>query len=154
MMRADPFFQERGVSFHYPVSHLVSPTVFVTKKMMLGSVLHIEGITHDTEENAVLNQFKKNWHQALLGLGEDFSVMVTLHRRKQSVTLDGSFESKFLEELDQEYRVSLENEPLYVNDIYLTVLTKGIVFSPSVNPLKKLIGLNSGSFKKSSEVLY
>ena len=50
------FQKERSISFHFPVTHLNSPTVFETQNAMVGSVLRLVGVPFETENNEVLNR--------------------------------------------------------------------------------------------------
>lgn len=36
--------KERGASLHFPVTHLISPTIFEMSNMMLGSVIYLKGV--------------------------------------------------------------------------------------------------------------
>lgn len=120
------FQKERGVSMHFPITHLNSPSIFETSSGMLGSVIHIKGVPFDTEDHEVLNQYKQSWHRALIGMGDEFGVMVTTHRRKTNVELMGDFKQPLLKEIDERYHDRFRNRAAYVNDIYLTVMTRGM----------------------------
>ena len=154
MIRCDSFKNlknERGVSMHFPITHLYSPTIFETRNMMMGSVIHLKGVSFYTKDNEILNQIKRRWHQAVLGLGENFSIYVTVHRRKQETSLSGEFKNDFLREINQRYQSYFKKKTLYVNDMYLTILSRGLVIAkmdPIVNWLSRL---SSKSIQKSRE---
>jgi len=116
---------ERGVSQCFPITHLVTPSVFATHNRMFGSVIHLRGVPFETSNHEILNKFKRLWHQSLLNLGDSFLVFVTQHRHKEGVTLSGAFQSYFLQEIDDRYFSAINQQALYTNDIYLTILIKG-----------------------------
>lgn len=116
--------REVGISKHIPITHLNSPSIFEAKNGMMGSVLKIAGIPFATETSAKLNQYKKLWHHALTMLDERFCVMQTLHRRKENIELQGSFDNDFAIQLDNAYQQQFKSRSLYVNDIYLTLIYK------------------------------
>jgi len=117
---------EVGVSRHVPITHLNSASIFETQQGMVGSVLKIKGIPFDTETPATLNQHQHGWHQALMALDERFCVYVTVHRHLVNSKLKGHFTNAFSGALDTAYQAQFQSRKLYTNDIYLTVLYKGI----------------------------
>jgi len=118
--------REVGISRHVPITHLNSASIFETQQGMVGSVLKIKGIPFDTETPATLNQHQHGWHQALMALDERFCIYVTMHRHRVSSELQGHFNNAFAKELDTAYQSQFASRNLYTNDIYLTILYKGI----------------------------
>jgi type IV secretion system protein VirB4 len=145
------FHKERGASYHFPITHLSSPSIFETSSLMMGSVIKLAGVPFDTENPEVLNQYKQFWHQAILSLPEDFSVMVTVHRRKENKTLVGQYHQPLLKEIDQRYHQSFNQQSMFVNDIYLTVLSRGLTIRKLNKTVNWLSSLSSAAVKKSHD---
>lgn len=138
---------EKRLSDLCPIQDFYSDTVFQTRDQMLGSVIKVAGVPFDTENPSVLNQYKTAWHQAILNLSDHFFIYVHQHRKKESAHLSGEFDSAFLQELDKRYHATFSNQHLFSNDIYITLVCKGIRVTgkKSMNWLFK--GL-SGAFLK------
>lgn len=118
--------QENSIAQHCPITHLNSPTTFETIHGMLGSVIKVAGVPFDTETDDNLNQFHRSWHQAIKSLDDKCCIYVTTHRHRQNIVLSGDFNALFLQELDQQYHQQFNSQTLFVNDIYVTLLYRGI----------------------------
>jgi len=117
---------EIGISKYVPITHLLEATIFEASNTMVGSVIKLSGIPFDTEKDEVLNNYKRTWHRALTALSEQFCVYITTHRHKEDIDLSGEFSNDFAREIDREYHQQFKHNAMYVNDIYLTVIYKGI----------------------------
>lgn len=118
--------QELTVSQNIPVTHLNTRTIFETTGAMIGSVIKIDGIPFDTEDNEELNQFAFLWHNAIASLDSQFCVWLTVHRRRINLNLDGKFDNPFCEAVDARYRQKYNTEQLFKNDIFITLIYKGM----------------------------
>ena len=118
------FEHDASLSHHIPITHLVSPHVFETRDGLLGCVLKITGVAYLTAEADDLNACQRAVHQVVQALGAQFMVMETLHRRRESTTLTGTFASSFCQHLHDKYHQGFAGG-VYVNDLYLTLLYKG-----------------------------
>lgn len=117
---------EVGVSRLLPITHLNEPTVFELSNGQVGCVLKLKGVPFDTATNDELNQFRRTKHHAICGLGEEFSVYEHTVRRKLDIHLDGEFPDAFTKSVDKKYHQQFKGANLYENELYLTVLYKGI----------------------------
>lgn len=117
---------EIGISKYVPITHLDEATIFEASNTMVGSVIKLSGIPFDTEKDEVLNNYKRAWHRALTALDEQFCVYITTHRHKEDIDLSGEFSNDFAREIDRQYHQQFKHNAMYVNDIYLTVIYKGI----------------------------
>jgi len=142
---------EKGVSNHFPITHLNSPTIFEASNTMMGSVIKLQGVPFETENSTVLNQYKETWHRAIIALGEEFCVYVTTHRRKQSVHLAGNFKNQFLAEVDCQYHAQFQNRSMYVNDIYMTIIYRGIVTGKMAKGFRFIDFLSSKTVKSARD---
>lgn len=144
-------YKELGISSRMPITHLNSPSVFEANNGMLGSVLKIEGVTFDTERDEILNQYKSTWHRAITALDERFCVYVTVHRHKENTDLSGDFRDDFSRELDRQYHRQFKNCSMYVNDIYLTLIYKGITSGKAGKSLNAFQRLTNKAIKNARE---
>lgn len=117
--------QEARISQVFPITHLNTPSIFESQTGLMGAVLKIKGVAFEIEESETLNHLSFLLHQALLGLDERFIVYVTTHRQKISCNLTGNFKPGFARDLNTKYLSRFENQNLYTNTLYLTVVLKG-----------------------------
>lgn len=130
MNRIDPALkiarQEVGVSKHVPITHFNSPTVLEAKNGALFSVIKFAGVPFDTEKTDTINGYKRALHRAITALDERFCLLGTLHRHKENSHLAGEFTNDFAKAVNQSYMAQFENTSLYVNELYLAVIYKGL----------------------------
>ena len=118
--------QEIGISRHVPITHFNSPTILESKTGALFSVIKFNGVPFETEKTEIINSASSGWHRALSALDERFALLGTLHRRKVSCELKGEFNNEFAKQVDQVYQSQFTDKSLYVNDLYLAVIFKGL----------------------------
>lgn len=118
--------QEVGVSQHIPITHFNSPTLLETQSGALFSVIQLQGVPFETEKNETINTLHRQWHRALTVLDERFALLGTLHRRKVHCQLTGQFNNSFARQIDEAYQKQFAQQSLYVNDLYLTLILKGL----------------------------
>jgi type IV secretion system protein VirB4 len=143
--------REVGISKNVSITHLNSPCIFESSNSMIAMVLKLEGVTFDAERNEVLNQHKRAWHRAVVALDDRFALYQTTHRHKESMRLDGDFENVFCRELDTAYHERFRNSHMYVNDLYLTVIYKGITSGKAGKGLSFVRKLMNHSIKGARE---
>ncbi len=117
---------EVGISKHIPITHLNTPSIFESSHGMLGIIFKLEGVAFDAEGNELLNQYKFCEHAALSALDERYAVYITIHRHKAAFKLKGCFNNSFAQTLNDRYHDQFKNKALFINDLYLTLLYKGI----------------------------
>ncbi len=118
--------REAGVSRHFNLSHLNSPTIFEDARGQVGSVIRLEGLPFETALNQDLNHMKRTWHQALCGLGESIYLNVSMTRREVDIELQGEFPDEFSRKINRDYQVQFKNKRLYRNQIYLSLIHRGL----------------------------
>ncbi|MFN3233796.1 MAG: VirB4 family type IV secretion/conjugal transfer ATPase [Gammaproteobacteria bacterium] len=143
---------ETGVSNHFPVTHLNDPTIFETENGMVAMVLRFDGIVSDAKRNEVLNQQKFILHRAITLLDDRFSVMVNIHRHRKSTVLKGKFENTFSRILNQQYHSQFIKKSMYVNDIYMVVMYKGLSSGKMGKGLRVFQKMKHKAVKTSREV--
>lgn len=144
MSRTNPLqdlYREQSVSLHCPYTHLVSSTVFECQNGQLGSVIAVEGVPFDTEQENVLAQYKQVWHDAVSQLDDNYGIYTTLIRQKHDITLTGEFKNKFLQDFDDDYHAQFKNKAFYKNVLYITIVIKGVTEANNkgLNFLDKII---------------
>ncbi|MFJ1270107.1 VirB4 family type IV secretion/conjugal transfer ATPase [Legionella lytica] len=146
---------EVGISSIFPITHFNTASVFETKAGLLGSVISVAGTSFITEEPHTLNALSHSLHQAILGLGEQFMCYVTVHRKKEKATLEGTFSSALAQRINDKYHARFKNKSLYKNHLYLTVLLKGDTsnwFAKGMGWMKRLADIGSSEAKALSRV--
>lgn len=116
---------ESRVSNQYPITHLNAAHLFETRTGMMGCVLKIDGVPFVTQTNGTLNQLNEQLHQAISILDERFIIYITIHRKRENLSLSGEFTSPFAARVNEKYHARFNNRCLYRNDIYVTVVLKG-----------------------------
>ncbi len=117
---------EVGVSKHIPITHLNESTIFELSNGQVGAVLKLKGVPFDTATNEELNQYRRIKHHTICALGEEFSVYEHTVRQKIDINLEGEFKEPFIKEVNEKYQAQFKNRNLYTNDLYMTILYKGI----------------------------
>lgn len=118
--------QETGVSKHIPLSHLNSPTVAENVNGEVFSVIQLQGVPFQTEKNSTINQYNRTLKRLIASLDETVCLMVTAHRRRVNHHLAGSFKHPVLQAINDDYMQRFQGQEMFVNDLYLTVLYRGL----------------------------
>lgn len=118
--------QEIGVSKHIHMTHLNDPTIFEADNGQIGCTIKIKGVPFDTATNEELNSYKRTWHHAVCTLGDTFCIYSHTIRRKMNITLEGDFNEPFTHHVNEQYHAQFKNTNLYANELYITILYKGI----------------------------
>ena len=127
--------QEVGVSKHVPITHFNAPTILESKNGALFSVIKFSGVPFDTEKTDIINGAQRALHRAITALDERFCIFGTIHRRKENIELAGEFTNAFAKTVNQAYMAQFKNRAMYVNDLYLAVVYKGLT-TGNVGPLR------------------
>jgi len=118
--------REVGVSKHFNLSHLNSPSIFEDRRGQVGLIIKLDGMPFETCLNEDLNYIKRSWHQGLCMIPEHCHLLVSVMRREVNIKLEGEFSDGFLKILDQEYQHQFAHKKLYKNQIYLTLVHRGL----------------------------
>jgi len=133
--------KEIGVSKHLHITHLNESTVFECDNGQLGSVLFLQGVSFDTATESELNHYRRIKHQAITMLGELFCIYEHTFRQKLDMKLTGKFEEPFTQTVDELYTAHFKQQNLYRNNLYITLLYKGVdssKFGKSLNLFQRL----------------
>lgn len=147
----DAVKNEVGISKHVRITHFNSPSIFETENGVIGTVLKCEGVTFDVEKDDVLNHYKFLLHRAITSLDDNFAVFVTTHRHKEKMSEQGEFANDFLRELNVNYHAQFKNSQMYTNDIYITILFKGVTSGKMGKGIGFINRLKNSAIKEARE---
>ncbi|CAM4400591.1 MAG: Type IV secretion system protein virB4 [Legionellaceae bacterium] len=115
---------EIGMSRHIPITHLVSPSVFMTKNNELGAVINVSGNSFMVKDNSELARLQANLAFFIKGLHENYGIYVTTHRYLKPTRLKGNTKEGFSHDFYEAYHQKFEHATLYVTDLYVTLLLR------------------------------
>lgn len=114
---------ERAMAVHIPYTRHVSETVIRLQNGALASVIKLNGLFFQTEDQARLNVQSELRNTMIRSMGSSrYSVWSTIIRRQVKPEIDGVFTNEFCDALNRRYMEQLERKRMFHNDIYLTVV--------------------------------
>ncbi|MGX5851051.1 VirB4 family type IV secretion/conjugal transfer ATPase [Mesorhizobium sp. PL10] len=115
--------RERPIATHIPYLRHASDSVIRLESGALLSVIKLDGLFFQTEDQAELNMRSVVQNTMIRALGSSrFSLWSTIIRRQVETELDGSFEDRFCELLNERYMGELRQKRMFTNELYLTVV--------------------------------
>jgi type IV secretion system protein VirB4 len=118
-------YRERSVANHLPYTRHVDDTVLRTKDGMLVSVLKLDGFCFETADMAQLNGKLEGRNTILRLLGSSrYAVYGHLIRRRIKPGIEGTFANPFADELNRRYMAQLEQQRMFINDMYVTIVRR------------------------------
>lgn len=118
---------ERPMSVHIPYMRHVSDTVIGLENGTLISVIKLNGLFFQTEDQAELNMRSVVQNTMIRALGSSrYSLWSTVIRREVETEIGGSFDSSFCEILNDRYMDQLRKKRMFTNEIYLTIVRSGM----------------------------
>lgn len=118
------FDNEVHFSRYIPMTHLVSPRVFMTKNGELGAVVRVDGNSFAVQDNQELALFQSQLAFFIKSLGEQYGIYVTAHRYLKPTHLTGDYPAGFVNEFQAAYHQQFVTAKLYVTDLYVTLLCR------------------------------
>lgn len=104
------------------VRHVTDKAISLSTRALI-TVIRLDGASFETAETADLNDLHAKLNLTLRNIADDRLALWThLVRRRSSDYPRGDFRSSFAAELDAQYRNRLQNEDLFRNDLYLTLV--------------------------------
>lgn len=115
--------QERRMATHIPYLRHAADSVIRLENGALLSVIKLDGLFFQTEDQAELNMRSVVQNTMIRALGSSrFSLWSTVIRRQVEAELDGSFDDPFCELLNRRYMGELRKKRMFTNELYLTVV--------------------------------
>ena len=136
------FSQEETSSQFIPYSNQVTQNVVKLKNGDYSATIRMQGAAHESADIMDIN----SWHDQLNGLMRNIAdphVAVWSHvvRRIQNKYPSGDFEPGFCYDFNEKYRAYMAQEPMLVNELYLTIIFRPEPIKPlkwlSIEPLAK-----------------
>lgn len=119
--------RERSMARHIPYLHHVADTVIKLEDGALMSVIKLDGLFFQTEDQAEINMRSVVQNTLIRALGSSrFCLWSTVIRRQVDTAIAGEFDDPFCAELDRRYAASLGSKRMFANELYLTVLRSGM----------------------------
>lgn len=111
-------------SAHIPYTSHVDPFTIKTRDGKLCQVIKLEGVAHETSDTEQLNLWKTQRNFLWRAIASNnVSVWTHVIRYRKSDYPAGEYRDSFAKVLNDKYKHSIEDKAMYVNDIYLTVIT-------------------------------
>lgn len=118
---------ERPMATHIPYLRHVSDAVINLESGALLSVIKLNGLFFQTEDQAELNMRSVVQNTMIRALGSSrFSLWSTVIRRQVETDLAGSFDDPFCELLNRRYMAELRKKRMFTNELYLTIVRSGM----------------------------
>lgn len=114
---------ERPMATHIPYLRHVSDTVINLESGALLSVIKLNGLFFQTEDQAELNMRSVVQNTMIRALGSSrFSLWSTVIRRQVETELEGAFDDPFCDLLNRRYMGELRKKRMFTNELYLTIV--------------------------------
>ncbi len=118
---------ERPMATHIPYLRHVADTVIKLESGALLSVIKLNGLFFQTEDQAELNMRSIVQNTMIRALGSSrFSLWSTVIRREVDLSLSGDFDAPFCRHLNEQYMEQLRHKRMFVNEIYLSVVRSNL----------------------------
>ena len=115
------------MSTHIPYLRHVSDTVIGLENGALLSVIKLDGLFFQTEDQAELNMRSVVQNTMIRALGSSrYSLWSTVIRREVETEIAGAFDAPFCDLLNKRYMEQLRHKRMFTNEIYLTIVRSGM----------------------------
>jgi len=114
---------ERPMASHITYLRHMSDTVIGLENGALLSVIKLDGLFFQTEDQAELNMRSNVQSTIIRALGSSrFSVWSTVIRRQVDSEIGGAFDDAFCEQLNNRYMSQLRHKRMFANEIYFSIV--------------------------------
>jgi type IV secretion system protein VirB4 len=114
---------EKPMASHIPYLRHVSDTVIALDNGSLCTILKLDGLFFQTEDQAELNMRSHVQNMMIRALASSrYSLWSTVIRREVSPEIGGRFTNDFCRELDRRYMAQLGAKRMFVNELYFTIV--------------------------------
>jgi type IV secretion system protein VirB4 len=123
----DRLSRETPMSKHIPYLRHIGDTVVKLESGALISIIRLNGLFFQTEDQAELNMRSVVQNTMIRALGSSrFSLWSTVVRRQVRSDLDGEFAEPFCDLLNRRYMAQLGEKRMFCNELYLSVIRSGM----------------------------
>ena len=146
------FKKEERASKHINVLSHYDDDTLLDKSGKLIKIVKLQGLNFMTRDNLTLDIFKQRRNHLLKSFSSEYALYTWEVRRKVNCNLGGEFKNKYAAGLNERYVDNLQKSPMYVNDIYLAIITK----NPEglINKLVSFVNWFNHAFDKASKQEY
>ena len=114
---------EKPMASHIPYLRHVSDTVIALDNGSLCTILKLDGLFFQTEDQAELNMRSHVQNMMIRALASSrYSLWSTVIRRQVCPEIGGRFTNDFCRELDRRYMAQLGAKRMFVNELYFTIV--------------------------------
>ncbi|MFI3904470.1 VirB4 family type IV secretion/conjugal transfer ATPase [Ochrobactrum sp. S1502_03] len=114
---------DRPMASHIPYLRHLSDTVIGLENGALMSVIKLDGLFFQTEDQAELNMRSNVQNTIIRALGSSrFSVWSTVIRRQVDSEIGGAFDDPFCDQLNSRYMSQLRHKRMFANEIYFSIV--------------------------------
>jgi type IV secretion system protein VirB4 len=118
---------ERPMATHIPYLRHVSDTAINLESGALLSIIKLDGLFFQTEDQAELNMRSVVQNTMIRALGSSrFSLWSTVIRRQVETELKGTFDDPFCDLLNRRFMEQLRKKRMFTNELYLTIVRSGM----------------------------
>lgn len=119
------FNNEKSIGKMIPYTHYIDDSTIELRNGNLIQVIRVSGLSADTLDDSVRDMEKRFRNGLLMAVG-DANTAIYFHtiRKKTSVMLDAKYPDGFLSDLNGKWNEKLNNESFYINEHYITVVSK------------------------------
>jgi type IV secretion system protein VirB4 len=119
--------RERLMSNHIPYLRHVADTVIGLEGGAILSVIKLDGLFFQTEDQAELNMRAAVQNTLIRALGSSrYSLWSTVIRKEVKPSIGGAFSDPFCDLLNTRYMASLRDKRMFTNELYLTIVRSGM----------------------------
>ncbi|KAA3452348.1 type VI secretion protein [Mesorhizobium sp. SARCC-RB16n] len=119
--------RERSIATHIPYMRHLSDTVIGLESGSVLSVIKLDGLFFQTEDQAELNMRASVQNTLIRALGSSrYSLWSTVIRSQVKPELGGSFPDPFCDLLNGRYMAALREKRMFTNELYLTIVRAGM----------------------------
>ncbi|OGT42647.1 MAG: hypothetical protein A3F13_06975 [Gammaproteobacteria bacterium RIFCSPHIGHO2_12_FULL_40_19] len=115
--------EERVSDFINVIAHYDEATL-LDKSDRLIQIIKIKGLDYVTKDELTLNAYKNRFNSLLKGFSSEFAIYCYEVRRRVTQFPKGDYPQGYLHDLNERYQAKLRQTDLFVNDLYLAVISK------------------------------
>lgn len=119
--------RDRATATHVPYMRHLADTVIGLESGAILSVIKLDGLFFQTEDQAELNMRATVQNTMIRALGSSrYSLWSTIIRSQVQPSIGGGFSDPFCELLDNRYMAELRAKRMFTNELYLTIVRSGM----------------------------
>lgn len=119
--------RERPIATHVPYMRHVANGVIGLGSGAIVSVIRLDGLFFQTEDQAELNMRASVQNTMIRALGSSrFSLWSTVIRKEVKPSIGGEFSDPLCGQINQRYMAALREKRMFTNELYLTIVRSGM----------------------------